>query len=72
MSKFLIDLFSKMVAEDAQHPLVSGQRPDPTSAEVGTPKTSKEFLFLVLLGLIEDQTGSSDNGEKNNGILSMT
>ena len=33
-----------------------GQRPKPTSAEVGTPKTSKEFLFLLLFLL--------DKGEK--------
>jgi len=33
-----------------------GRSPEPTSAEVGTPRTSKEFLFLLLFLL--------DKGEK--------
>ncbi|MBQ2544790.1 MAG: hypothetical protein II557_00745, partial [Clostridia bacterium] len=48
--------FSKMASEDAQHPECRGQRPDPHSAECETPKTSREFLFLVLFLL--------DKGEK--------
>ena len=35
---------------------MSGRSPDPRSADLGTPKTLKEFLFLVLFLL--------DKGEK--------
>ena len=62
--KVLIDLFQKVAWVFGFIEDETKQRPDPTSAEVGIPKTSKKFLFLVLVGLISDQTGSSDKGEK--------
>jgi hypothetical protein len=34
---------------------VSGLRPDPTSAEVGIPRTSKKFLFLILFLLAKGE-----------------
>ena len=36
---------------------MSGQRPDPRSADLGTPKTQKEFLFLVLFLLDKGEKG---------------
>ena len=52
--KVLIDLFQKGRR-------VSGRRPDPDSAESGTPRTSKEFFFLLLFLL--------DKGEKEGRTL---